>query len=122
MKQSLCAQPKIMEFASGRGIRYLSYYAQGPDPVLDREVFYTFQGLTDDEQFYVAAFFPVQTGIFPTEPPACPQCADPNFDPVAAWTALLADQLTQLNAQPEDEFAPSLRLLDELIKSIHVGD
>lgn len=121
MKQSLCAQPEIIEFANGRGIRYLSYYAQAPDPVLDREVFYTFQGLTDDEQFYVAAFFPVETGIFPSEPPACARCADPAYDPIAEWTALLADQLKELNAQAEDKFAPSLAVLDQLIESIQIG-
>ena len=120
MKQTFCAQPQILEFAGGRGIRYLSYYAQGPNPVLDREVFYTFQGLTDDEQFYVAAFFPVETGIFPKEPPACTQCGDPNYDPFVEWTALLGDQLTQLNAQPEDEFAPSLSVLDQVVKSIQI--
>jgi hypothetical protein len=89
--------------------------------VLDQQVLYTFQGLTDDEQFYVAAFFPVETGIFPIEPPVCTQCTDPNYDPMPGWNTLLADQLTPLNAQPEEEFAPSLGLLDELIMSIHVG-
>jgi hypothetical protein len=89
--------------------------------VLDREVFYTFQGLTDDGHFYVAAFFPVETGIFPEEPPACTQCADPNYDPVAEWTRVLSDQLTQLNAQAEDQFAPSLTVLDNLIESIQIG-
>lgn len=122
MKQSLCAHPQIIEFSGGQGIRYLSYYAQGPDPVLDREVFYTFQGLTNDGQFYVSALFPVETGIFPTEPPACLKCGEPNYDPFAEWAAILRDQLTQLNAQPEDEFSPSLSALDELIKSIQVGE
>ena len=121
MQQTFCAQPQIVEFSGGKGIRFLTYYSQGPNPVLDQQVFYTFQGLTGNEQFYVAAFFPVETGIFPTEPPACTQCADPNYDPFAEWNALLADQLTQLNAQPEDKFAPSLQLLDEVIKSIYVG-
>jgi hypothetical protein len=121
MQPTFCAQPQLIEFSGGKGIRYLTYYSQGPNPVLDQQVFYTFQGLTGDEQIYVAAFFPVETGIFPTEPPTCTQCADPNYDPIAAWNALLADQLTQLNAQPEDKFAPSLQLLDELIKSIYVG-
>jgi hypothetical protein len=121
MQQTFCAQPQLVEFSGGKGIRYLTHYSQGPIPVLDQQVFYTFQGLTGDEQFYVAAFFPVETGIFPTEPPACTQCNDANYDPIAAWNALLADQLSLLNAQPQDEFAPSLRLLDELIKSICVG-
>jgi hypothetical protein len=121
MQQTFCAQPQLVEFSGGKGIRYLTYYSQGPNPVIDQQVFYTFQGLTSDEQFYVAAFFPVETGIFPAEPPPCPQCSDPNYDPIAEWNTLLANQLIDLNAQPEDEFTPSLRLLDELIMSIHVG-
>jgi hypothetical protein len=121
MKQTFCAQPQIIEFAGGRGIRYLSYYAQGPGPVLDREVFYTFQGLTDDEQFYVAAFFPVKTGIFPTEAPACPGCNDPGYDPVAEWATVLGGQLIQLNALPETDFVPSLAVLDDLVRTIQIG-
>jgi hypothetical protein len=120
MKQTRCAQPKILEFQNGRGIRYISYYAQGLNPVLDREVFYTFQGLTDDGQFYVSALFPVATGIFPVEAPPCPQCGGPDYDPLAEWLTVLNEQLTQLNAQPEDQFTPSLNGLDELIKSIRI--
>jgi hypothetical protein len=121
MKQTFCAQPEIVEFQSGRGIRYLSYYSQGINPVLEREVFYTFQGLTSDGQFYVSAFFPVETGIFPTEPPACPKCGDPNYNPFPEWEALLSKQLTQVNAQPGDAFEPSLQVLDELVESIRIG-
>lgn len=121
MKQSFCAQPQIIEFADGKGIRYLSYYAQGPGPVLDRQVFYTFQGLTDDEMLYVSALFPIETGIFPTELPPCPNCGDPNYDPLAEWTAVLTDQLERLNAQAKDDFAPSLKMLDEVIQSIQIG-
>lgn len=122
MKQSLCAHPQIVEFAGGMGIRYIGYYAQGFNPVLEREVFYTFQGLTDDGKFYISAFFPVETGIFPTEPPACPKCGEPDYDPVAEWTAVLLEQLNKLNALPVDEFTPSLTVLDELIQSIQVGN
>ena len=122
MKQTFCAQPQILEFQNGRGVRYVSYYSQGPNPVLDREVFYTFQGLTEDGELYVSAFFPVATGVFPTEPPACPKCGEPDYDPFAEWTAVLAEQLLQLNAQPADEFAPSLDILDDLVRSIHIGN
>jgi hypothetical protein len=120
-KQALCAQPKVVEFAGGKGIRYLAYYAQDPSPALDSKIFYTFQGISDDGQFYVAAFFPVQTGIFPTQPPACPQCGDPTYDPFVEWAAVLNEQLSQLNAQAEDDFSPSLLMLDELVKSITIS-
>ncbi len=121
MKQTLCAQPEIVDFANGRGVRYLSYYSQGLNPVLDRELFYTFQGLTNDGQFYVAAFFPVSSGIFPVEPPACPRCSEPGYDPAAEWQAVLTEQLDRLNAQPGDQFKPSLAVLDELIRSIRIA-
>lgn len=120
-KQSFCAKPQIVEFVNGRGVRYLSHYAQDLSPVLDQQVFYTFQGLTEDEQFYVSALFPVKTGIFPMEPPACPQCGQPDYDPFAELLPILTEQLAQLNAQAEDDFAPSLTLLDDLIKSIQIS-
>jgi hypothetical protein len=120
-KQSLCAQPKIIEFASGTGIRYLAYYAQGIEPVLEQQVFYTFQGLTKDEKFYISAVFPIRTGIFPSEPPPCPKCGEPDYDPFPELIAAMADQVNQLNVLPEDEFAPSLTVLDEVIKSVQVS-
>ena len=121
MKQTFCAQPEIIEFANGRGIRYLSYYSQGPNPVLDLEVFYTFQGLTGDGQFYIAAFFPVETGIFPAEPPPCPKCGQPDYDPLVEWTTVLVDQLMELNSQSAKDFSPSLTVLDQLIQSIRIA-
>jgi hypothetical protein len=121
MQQAFCAQPQIIEFSGGKGIRYVTYYTQGLNPVLHDQVFYTFQGLTNDQQFYVAAFLPIQTGIFPTEPPPCSSCSDPNADPIAEWKTLLTGQLTQLNAQAGNEFAPALTDLDELIQSIQIS-
>jgi hypothetical protein len=121
MQQAFCAQPEIVEFSGGKGIRYLSYYAQDPSPVLDYLVFYTFQGLSDDGQFYIAAFFPVQTGIFPADPPDCSKCSDPNYNPFSDWQTVLTEQLNQLNKQPADDFVPSLTALDEMIASIQIG-
>jgi hypothetical protein len=120
--QTFCSQPQILAFPGGRGIRYLTFYSQGPDPVLDQQVFYTFQGVTDDGQFYVSAVFPVETGIFPTEPVPCPKCSEPDYNPFPEWQALLGEQLTQLNAQDTEKFAPSLTTLDELIRSIQIID
>jgi hypothetical protein len=121
MKQTFCAQPQILEFQNGKGVRYISNYSQGPNPVVDREVFYTFQGLTDDGTFYVSAFFPVQTGVFPAEPPPCARCGEPDYDPFVEWTTTLTEQLVVLNDQPADDFEPSLDVLDDLIQSIHIG-
>ncbi len=118
--QTFCAQPQVLGFIGGKGIRYLSYYAQGPAPVLDGSVFYTFQGLTDDGQFYVSAVFPIATGIFPDELPDQPTISDSGSDYSSEWLSTLTDQLAQLNAQAGDSFDPSLATLDELVNSIHI--
>lgn len=114
-QQVFCAQPKVVPFQGGLGLRYLTFYAQGPNPVLDSQVFYTFQGLSANGRVYVSVMLPVKTGIFPeqlsTPPAAFP---DPTYLPT------LAAQLQQLNAQPQDAFQPALGLLDGVIQSIVV--
>jgi hypothetical protein len=120
--QTFCSQPQILAFPGGKGVRYLTFYSQGPSPVLDPHVFYTFQGVTDDGQFYVSAAFPVETGIFPIEASPCLKCGEPDYNPFPEWQALITSQLTQLNAQEADKFEPSLKTLDELIQSIQIID
>lgn len=120
-KQVFCAQPRVIQFEGGNGIRYITYYAQDPSPALESEIFYTYQGITEDGQFYVSAFFPVLTGIFPTQAPDCPACGDPNYDPFAEWAATLTEQLGQLNLQPGDRFFPSLGELDKMVESIRIA-
>ena len=114
-KQTLCAQPKILNFQSGKGLRYLTYYSQGVDPVIDSRIFYTFQGLSADGKFYISASFPVATGVFPSETPEGPLFPDP------AYLETMKEQVTQLNAQPADGFEPTLSTLDALVASIRIG-
>jgi hypothetical protein len=120
-QQVFCAQPQILEFSQGRGVRYITYFAQGPSPALDYQIFYTFQGLSEDGQFYVSAFFPLGTGIFPMEAPPCPNCGQPDYNPFPEWRATLIEQVNQLNTQPAKDFEPSLDLLDALVQSIQIG-
>jgi hypothetical protein len=118
-KQLLCAQPLEIEFSGGRGIRYLTHFTPAPGPVLEGTVFYTFQGLTEDGQFYVSAVFPVMTGIFPINPPVdYPGCIDPAT--AGDCAALLAEGLAKLGAQPGSTFDPTLETLDALVRSIRI--
>jgi hypothetical protein len=64
----------------------------------------------------------VQTGIFPTEPPPCSRCGEPNSDPFPELSTFLTEQLSELHVQPADQFEPPLTLLDDMIKSIHIGN
>ena len=49
-----------LPFESGTGIRFLTQFDQAPLPVNNNELIYTFQGLTSDGKYYVAAMLPVR--------------------------------------------------------------
>lgn len=113
------AQPQLIDFQNGRGIRYLSYYSQAVNPITNAEIFYTFQGLTEDGAFYVAAILPVNTGLFGD---------DVTMDGAAyeefanQYTTYLEESLTGLNELALDASTPTLTELDALIMSLMVGE
>ena len=113
--QVFCAQPQYVEFNGGKGIRYLTAFSQGLEPLLDLSIFYTFQGLSEDGEVYFSAVFPVQTGIFPLEAP--PVVYSEDDQPPQAMTA---EQLSALNDQAGDLFQPALGQLDALVSSLEV--
>jgi hypothetical protein len=110
--QVFCAQPEYVEFNGGKGIRYLTAFSQGILPLVESSVFYTFQGLSEDGEFYISATFPVLTGIFPLEiHPGVEGQQPENMTPA---------QLDALNAQSGDLFQPSLVQLDAVVRSLKV--
>ena len=109
------AQPSTLLFANGAGVRYLTQVAQETRPVNNGELFFTFQGLTDDGAYYVAAFFPVATASLPNDAMITDQVAfDTNFP---RYMEATVEGLNQLS--PAD-FKPDLAVLDQLIMSLRV--
>jgi hypothetical protein len=110
-------KPEYIQVAGIEGIRYLAYYSQGMNPIVEGEVFYTFQGITDDGQHYVSVILPVNTGVLPTEIPAS---VDPDSF-AAEYQQYLMDIVGSIvPAQPES-FTPALSTLDALAQSITVS-
>ncbi|MFO7681211.1 MAG: leucine-rich repeat domain-containing protein [Chloroflexota bacterium] len=116
--QTLRAQAAYLSFAEGQGIRYLTQLSQGPVPINNQDLFYTFQGLTDDGATYVSAYFPV------TLPPL-PDSSQLSEEEWAAlmedWQGYLAQTLTLLDEQPTTAFTPDLAALDAVINSLSVA-
>ena len=119
--QVFCAQLKKLEFGNGSGaedggsgIRYITTFAQGIQPVVEGTVFYTFQGLTKDGQGYVSAVFPVRTGIFAAD---SAQSGMPGLEDMRRE---LAGQIMALNGRGGEQFSPSLDALDAVIESLVV--
>lgn len=110
--QVFCAQPQYIEFNGGKGLRYLTAFSQSIEPLMDPSIFYTFQGLSQDGQFYFSAVFPVLTGVFPLE-------VHPGVEGQLPQN-MTAEQLRALYAQPGDLFQPALGQLDALVSSLEV--
>jgi hypothetical protein len=113
------AQYRVFAFGSGNGIRYLSEYAQYFDPINNHDLFYTFQGLTEDGKYWVSSILPISNLILPENPEPLPGGQTPeqfsnNFP------TYLVDITDQLNGQTAGSFNPTLTALDALVSSIQI--
>jgi hypothetical protein len=119
----IAANVKIIMFQSGSGVRELTQYSQYLAPINNRELFYHFEGLTNNGKYYVIAILPITAPILAEdEKPEAPVPADgvpipTDVGPNDVYYASITEKLIALSP---DEFTPSLNALDALIQSILV--
>lgn len=99
--QALTAQIDYQDFRNGRGVRFLAGYERFPNRLEPQDVFYSFQGVTDDGRFYISAVFPLQFGSWPEE-------------------TSIESVRTFLNNTPAEAITPSLYTLDALMQSLQM--
>lgn len=122
--QVLHAKVTHLEFANGEGVRYLTQYVQDTAPIVSNSLLYTFQGLTDDGQFYVSAVLPVQSEALPQD---IPQAQEEGFDSFtynfdqAGYEAYLAEQNAYVDGLSDDAFSPDLASADALMQSLDLS-
>jgi len=112
-------QAAFVDFQNGHGVRFLTEYAQYYAPINNTDLFYTFQGLTDDGQFYVAAIFPVAHPSLPADGSQIPGGDAEAF--AETYDTYAGDMALQLAGYGSAEFTPDLALLDGLIASLEVA-
>lgn len=105
----------FLDFQNGSGIRYLTQYGQAIYPINNYSLFYTFQGLTSDERFYLAAIFPVSSPVLPD-----PETIEMDQQFYDAFLQYIEETKTLLEAQPLDTFTPNLNTLDQLIEGLRI--
>jgi len=110
------AQAQYLEFGNSQGLRFISQHSQDPHPImLSQELFYTFQGFTDDDAYYVAAFFPLTTAVLPDK------IEVEDWDAFHAdYDAYLSETTAVLDQLPATEFTPDLTLLDAVVTSLQI--
>jgi hypothetical protein len=116
-QQMLHAQVKYLDFQNGKCVRFLTQYAQAPLPINNYELFYTFQGLTSDGKYYVAAVLPVNlAGLAADDKVTGQEPKEFSQD----YPAYLTNMANQLNNQPAASFNPDLDALDAMMESLEV--
>jgi hypothetical protein len=108
---------QYLDFKSGKGLRYLTQFNQGFVPINNYDLIYTYQGLTNDGKYYVAAVLPVNHPSLP---------ADENVtgsEPIEFLSdnpTYLANVAQNLNAQAANTFTPDLTQLDAMMSSLEI--
>jgi hypothetical protein len=122
--QLISAKQQVVDFQNGRGVRFVTQYDQYPAVINNRELFYLFQGLTNDGKYYIVATLPVNSSILvANETPQSPLPEGGVTLPAeGSPNDTYYDAVTKaLDAMYEDSFNPSLFQLDALIQSITVS-
>ena len=114
--QALHAQVQFLNFKNGDGVRFLTQLTQGMTLINNSELFYTFQGMTSDGNYYIAAILPVSNPELPTDSNVSGEQSNTQDD----YRAYLSNAITLLNEQPADAYTPDLNILDALIRSIEI--
>ena len=125
-QQVFASNIQAISFLDGGGVRFLTEYAQYPASVNNHDLFYNFQGLTRDGNYYIIAILPITApvlaetsdggAVIPPGGVPYPDITSPNPD-IQNYYASVSDLLDSL---PPDAFSPTLSKLDALIQSIQV--
>ena len=125
--QIITPQIKVVAFQNGRGVRVVTQYAQGLVPINNNELFYHFEGLTDDGQYYVIAILPVTAPTLagtadlgarvPEGGVPMPDLNSANPD-MAGYYAKVQQMLDGMQA---GAFTPAIDQLDLLVQSLRIA-
>jgi hypothetical protein len=108
---------QYLDFKNGIGLRYLTEFAQGIAPINNHELIYTYQGLTSDGKYYVAAVLPVGHPSLPADGTITGK-EPPEFS--GDFRAYVANLTRSLNQQAGNTFTPNLIQLDALMSSLEI--
>lgn len=123
--QLFAAQIQLIQFKSGRGVRFLTEYGQYSATANNIDLFYHFQGLTDDGKYYIIAILPVSHPFLANDenPMTIPPDGGiifPGYDNGYVLDVYYTKVMDLLNSQAPETYLPGLASLDSLIQSIAI--
>jgi len=115
--QIFSAKVHYFDFQNGSGVRFLTMYGQDIYPVDNTNLFYTYQGLTDDERYYISAVLPVTNSGLPN---SGEEVIGDYLTFNERWDSYISDTVNWLNFELPEDFFPNLDLLDEMMASFTI--
>ncbi len=116
--QMFSANVEYIDFQNGSGLRYLTMFGQAIYPIDNMNLFYTFQGITDDGRYYISAVLPIIHGGLPNDGASL---LDDYEGFIENWDNYLAETLTWLEEQTPQSFLPNLEDLDAMMSSFVIN-
>ncbi len=109
-----------LDFQNGAGMRYLTQYAQALSVVNNAELYYTFQGLTQNGQYYIAAVLPVHHSALLADAHTAPDGDAAVWMDLAKNLQYMRKMAPLLDEAAPSSFTPNLANLDAMMRSISV--
>lgn len=125
-QQVFATNLEVLSFQNGSGVRFLSEYGQSATSANNHDLFYQFQGLTNDGAYYVIAIMPISApglgdNSNPTTAVAVEGIVFPSMGNLNAdWEPYYAAVTHYLDTLPAESFTPTLNQLDALIQSMNI--
>jgi len=115
--QAIDARARYIDTPDLAGIAYLTVFRQDLYPFAARDFWYTFQGLSADGEWYVAADFAVEAGMFPAK---VGQKDVKRIATAKKWIAYQEQSVRTLDEAAAEAFTPPLTSIDDLVASITI--
>ncbi len=110
------ALEKRLESDKGRGIRYLTLYSQGIVGIDNFDIFYTYQGISSDGKYYIAAVLPINSSLL--QDLALDQAG---LEAMAEkYPEYITNMTELLRSEGGGVLTPSLEALDSMMMSLEI--
>jgi len=112
----LAVQEENLDFYKGAGVRFVGRFSIVPQVVTNEELYYIFQGFSQDGNYFIAFFYPVGALGLPNNSSDVSTEENQSFqqDP----EAYLDERVEFLNGLPDTDWLPHLSLLDTVLSSL----
>lgn len=108
---------QYLEPKNGQGLRCLNQFDQAPITINNDELFYTYQGLTSDGKYYVAAIMPVNHPSLLADQKVTGK-EPPEFS--SDFANYVTGVASAFNVQAPDTFTPDLTKLNAMMSSLEI--